>query len=367
MENKVILLISPEPWGTNFVSKHHYANYLSNNHTVYFLNPPKGFSKNPLKGINAEIKQIKQGLFTIDYLNLIPRLNTFPKWIQNIVYKKQALQIQKKIGIKKLDIVWNFDPYRFFDQSVWEVEKKIYHSVDIHSPKAHEKELCFSSDITLLSSDYLRVNLPKLQNIHRIGHGTDTSNSAQYPNPIEGNNETKAILTGNFTHYIDFDLIRELSNRLPMIDFIFVGPNQSSNLGPIENEHVQKIATLNKRPNVYFIGPVDASQLNSLIAKAAINLILYRQDLKVINPHKLLGYFYSGNVIISSFIDDYEDFDADLLLMTKDNSKIPDLVEQVYQNLNFYNSKELVEKRQSFAKNNSYSMKIDEIMTILYQ
>ena len=39
LKNKTILIISPERWGTNFVSKHHYALELAKNNNVYFLNP----------------------------------------------------------------------------------------------------------------------------------------------------------------------------------------------------------------------------------------------------------------------------------------------------------------------------------------
>ncbi len=41
LDNKVILIISPQAWGKMFLSKHHYAIELAKlGNEVYFLNPP---------------------------------------------------------------------------------------------------------------------------------------------------------------------------------------------------------------------------------------------------------------------------------------------------------------------------------------
>ncbi len=99
ISGKTILLISPEGWGQNFVSKHHYAAYLAKHCTVYFLNPVSASNKTILGSVHGEIKPISKNLFTVSYQNIIPKLNAFPKFIQSIIYKKQAKQIQKLIGL----------------------------------------------------------------------------------------------------------------------------------------------------------------------------------------------------------------------------------------------------------------------------
>jgi len=124
MKNKIILIISPEAWGTNFVSKHHYANYLSKNNTVYFLNPVFSSKINPFGKINIEVENIKENLVKVNYQNLLPKLNKFPKFIQNYIFKRQAKQIQKKLNISKFDIVWSFDPFRFWNQKIGELTKQ---------------------------------------------------------------------------------------------------------------------------------------------------------------------------------------------------------------------------------------------------
>jgi hypothetical protein len=47
LSGKNILLISPESWGQNHVSKHHYATELSKNNKIYFLNPPSSKKQYP--------------------------------------------------------------------------------------------------------------------------------------------------------------------------------------------------------------------------------------------------------------------------------------------------------------------------------
>ena len=39
LKKKVILLISPQPWGSLYISKNHYALELSKNNIVFFLCP----------------------------------------------------------------------------------------------------------------------------------------------------------------------------------------------------------------------------------------------------------------------------------------------------------------------------------------
>ena len=71
--NKKIIIISPESWGINFVSKHHYAKELANKgNEVYFLNPPS--DKN-------ELINIEKNLYVINYKNILRGINKLPVFI----------------------------------------------------------------------------------------------------------------------------------------------------------------------------------------------------------------------------------------------------------------------------------------------
>ena len=99
MKNKIILLISPEAWGKSFVSKHHYASYLSKNNTVCFLNPVKGAKINAFGNVGVQTKKINNNLIEVSYENLVPRLNKLNKKVQNFFYKKLSRILKMSVSI----------------------------------------------------------------------------------------------------------------------------------------------------------------------------------------------------------------------------------------------------------------------------
>ncbi|WP_027420905.1 glycosyltransferase family protein [Crocinitomix catalasitica] len=372
MKNKKILLISPEPWGENFVSKHHYANYLSLNNEVYFLNPPTTFSKIPFASMGFRSNKIHNNLTQIDYLNLVPKLNDLPTKIQDRIYKIQAKKIQKHLKIDNFDLVWTFDPNRFFQQSVWEAGKRIYHTVDVHSGKSREEVLAKTSDLVLLSSALLRERLNNYNsNIVKTGHAADIINFEKHKHAqmeLPGQNTIKAGLISNFNGNVDYDLIELIADFNPNIDFIFVGPFETNNLGKTPLTIQKRVAELKKRKNVYFVGAQPAQELIKWMNSFDINLVLYREDKRdiIINPHKMMGYFYAGNITISSWFNEYKERKDELLLMTNNNEELPELIKKTSLDLKHWNRAEAKEFRRQFAIDNSYQNKINQIAKILY-
>ncbi len=369
MKDKKILLISPEPWGINFVSKHHYANYLAKENTIYFLNPANGFSKNPLGNVSCKLKTIKKGLITIDYVNLIPRLNNLPKAVQKRTYKKQAKQIQKAIGIEKIDIVWSFDPNRFFEQGVWNAITKLYHTVDFHPQAKYEKDLVLSSDhffgVTRLILDEHKDYRKGIEIVHAADlDGFQEGISVNIP----GNQTIKAIYTGNFHKHIDYNLLMTLVDQNPTVDFILVGPTQSSNLSSKNTIEIETFKQLKDKPNIFFTGNVPSNHLISYLNGCDINLVLFRKENEIIHcsPHKLMAYFYSGNITLSNYIDAHKNTSSDIICMEETGAEILLKFKQISTDLARWNSAELKIKRSEFAIANSYSEKIKQISNLLY-
>jgi hypothetical protein len=164
MKNKTILLISPEAWGANFVSKHHYAASLAKDNIVFFLEPVKSSKVDPFGHVNVNVVKVNENLFRIDYKNLLPRLNNLPRFVQRILYKKQAKQIQGSLKINEFDVVWSFDPYRFWDLNWFKTKKKIYHAVDVHRAK-FEKDIAQSADLVVIVSQFLRGRFRTIKNV----------------------------------------------------------------------------------------------------------------------------------------------------------------------------------------------------------
>jgi hypothetical protein len=366
MEGKTILIISPEPWGKNFVSKHHYANYLSKNNKVFFLNPASG---SKLFGSKIDVQQsiISDNLIVVDYKNLKPKLDKFPKNIQLKTYAKQAILIQDELGVKQWDIVWSFDPHRFINQSCWRSHKTIYHSVDFHPNAQYELDIIGSSDHYFGIADLIINSVPSKKKAIKIGHGADLEGFQHNAEvSIVGKNDIKAMYVGNFHKHIDYDLLLKLATKNMDVDFILIGPTSKSNLSE-RGFHSGVEEKFKSCDNVYFIGSVPSQDLMTYLKEADINLILFKEEDSILhcNPHKVMGYLFSGKVLLSSYIDEYKDANANLISMEKSNDSIPVTFKSIKQNLEKHNSKSLQELRRKFAEQNSYLKKIEVINHII--
>lgn len=64
LTNKNILIISPDKWSELYISKHHYARYLSKNNTIWFLNAIGNYKLE--KKISIQ-KHNNYNIYIIDY------------------------------------------------------------------------------------------------------------------------------------------------------------------------------------------------------------------------------------------------------------------------------------------------------------
>src|SRR5690606_6788212 len=99
LNNKNILLISPEPWSHIFVSKHHYAIELAKRgNYVYFLNPPADVGNVVIDKTNIS------NVFVVNYQERIKGKRFLPrllrKWFDVKLYR-----LIEKVSNCKFDIV----------------------------------------------------------------------------------------------------------------------------------------------------------------------------------------------------------------------------------------------------------------------
>ena len=68
LRNKTILILSPQAWGTMFLSKHHYAVELARlGNRVYYLNPPETSEKLSKGSFEILPADAMKGLFIIHH------------------------------------------------------------------------------------------------------------------------------------------------------------------------------------------------------------------------------------------------------------------------------------------------------------
>jgi glycosyltransferase involved in cell wall biosynthesis len=354
----VILLISPEAWGSNFVSKHHYAATLSKlGHKVYFLNPPSsGFKVSATKYDN---------LFVINYLPLFRGLRKLPFFLSAWLTFFELSRLEKRVG-EQFEIVWNFETSRFFNLSKVSSDKiKISHIVD-YTENFNLELASATADICLGTTDYINQEQKKYAtNVHKLHHGVQIS-ASECSLKLNFSKKINAAYLGNLSlKYIDWETIYQICFNHQEIGFYFIGPSGTSNLGTGAGAHpsFDKVKCLD---NTYFPGPVPSEQVPDLLKKFDILLLVYhaaRYPEQLASPHKLMEYLASGKVIVASYTDEYKD-KRELLVMAGRNQGLPSLFSQVCSNLSQYNSEEKIKLRQSFALDNTYEHQINRVFSL---
>jgi hypothetical protein len=362
LKGKNILLISPESWGVNYLSKHHFAIELSKsgNH-VFFLNPPARLKR---------ITNVGKNLRVVDYKPTFRGLRKLPKFISGILIKREIESLERWLKID-FDIIWNFDSSRFFNLKRIKNKYKIAHIVD-WSENFNRRLLCESADLCLCTSEFLKKEMVKSNpNTYKIGHGYRLSEydlSQSERKSLHSRFHYKAGYAGNLNFkLIDWQIIYELIIQNPKVGFYFIGPTGTSNLSGknTENQHLDKIQKLK---NVFFLGEMASYKLSAYLSEFDILLLVYKgiqYKQQLANPHKMLEYLGSGKVIVASWTEEYKDI-PDLIEMVENNAKLLNKFSEVLSHLEFYNHEEKQLKRKSFASEELYDKKISSIERLIH-
>ena len=364
LRNKKILIISPEFWGDNHLSKHHYAIELAaNGNQVYYLNPPSQ---------ETNITRISDSLIVINYVDRFKGKNRLPNWIRVPIMQWIWSALEKRIGAP-IDIVWSFDPYRFQDlDKLGNVSYTIFHSVDLPSTTwdiyvARKAKLVLTTSNVLLD----RYGGPAATK-YCIGHGLSanfvTKGHAQDSFQPDPDHIAIGYCGNLLIKYLDRKTLLEIVRDHPEKRFYFIGPYDRSNLSwEVDADAFDFIEALKGMPNCQLVGQVPPLQLPAYLDQMDILLVCYESKqfkLEVAAPHKVLEYLSTGKVMVSSELKEYRSRD-DLIEMTANNGNLSKLLGQVADKLDFYNSADRMNKRISFAREHTYRRKIKEIEHII--
>ncbi len=367
--NLNILIISPESWGTCFVSKHHYAIELTKRgNKVFFLNPPKSTES------DFEVKPVfgYDNLFEINYPITFRGLNRLPSFIADFL---NGFIVRKILRVTtELDIVWSFDPYRFQNLDIFRAKKKIYCSADpiiIYKQKMLGKK----ADIIITYSNMFSVKLSNFleRKVYNIGHGVseifferiNVKNELELP----GKNTFKVGYVGNLNYkYLDKKILLNIITGNRNIDFIFLGPYEKSNLSHVnEIEDTDYIDQLADRKNVFLLGSKTVLEVKYYLHYFDLLLLCYKRYVDRIftaNNHKLLEYLSSGKTIVSHYVDEYKNR-SDLLQMADIKGDLSQVFSKTVENIESLNSEENRIKRITFAKEHVYDLQLKKIEELL--
>lgn len=357
---KSILLISPESWGANHVSKHHYAKALSSlGNKVFFLNSPgRAFSS----------KEIMNKLWVLSYFPIAKGLRHLPEWISAYLIKWEIQRLEKHIGTR-FDIIWNFDSSRFFNLKAVKNRLRICHIVDM-AENIQRPLLSKSADICFCTSDFIAKELKYYnEKVFKINHGYQMPSASVSIKETFDKSKIQVGYVGNLARScIQWKTMNLLIESYPEIQFNFIGSHATSNLSA-NNLAYDQLSFLQTSKNVCLLGEKESNLIPAYLKCFDVLLSIYTVDnLEQIkqhsNLHKTMEYLGSGKVIISSYSDEYKD-KAYLLEMVTTNKELPAKFKEAISNLAHFNSPKKQAERKSFALENTYVKKILQIEKLI--
>lgn len=372
---KTYLLISPQPWGEMYLSKHNYAIELAEaGNKVYFLNPPT--YKKIAGKVSIKLKEQLPNLYLVDYTLSVPvyilRFKARP--IYDIIIKKLLITRLNKLA--QFDQLWCFDPNLFSSFSPFNAKKKLLFIVDQHDNSSLKKLTKGADGIATISSlimDFFNFsNKPKLL----LNHGLNKTFTAFAKSRLQTalmyspGCHVKVAYVGNLLqgNRMDYLTLKSIVEQNPDVEFHIFGPHEEKDntLGSTISEGLRQfIEFLKVRPNVFLRGVLTQTKLAEEMQNMDAFLTCYNfltDYNRSSNCHKIIEYLSTGRVVISNRIITYEN-KTGLLEMPQEytNENLPALFKDVISHLETYNSKEKQKLRIDFALQNTYQNHIQTI------
>lgn len=364
--NKTIIILSPEDWGKNQLSKHHYAKELSKNNLVYFVHTSPHYTQKEF----IEISTIAPNLNLVHLKNVVKGVTKLPSYLIDIQNKYIIFKLLKAIGNPKIDILWSFDQSKFQNLKQFKATYSIFHPVDyIVKAATFKNRIADSANLVLSVSqpilDTIQTKTPK----HFINHGLDDifhlkNKPLEKPIYIKPDAINVGYVGNLQMRLIDYENLIKTVRENPTINFVFIGPDKISNLGG--KTKFKEVDTLKSFQNTHFTGELSKPELVNILPFFDIFWLCYNHDkfpVEVSNSHKILEYLSTGKVVVSNFISSY--YNSNLIELLSENMLISKKIKEVSQEITLYNTPEKKQARINFAKENTYKKQLERIEVIL--
>ncbi len=355
LENKNILIISGEPWGLIWYSKHNYAWQLSKKNKVFFINPPRRFSIFNIFRANLEENIISPSLTVLTYKNILPLKY---KWLwklnENYVFKKLRQYFESK---KPSELIfWTFDPIRLAFPEILSPKQIIVHAVD-HYLFTYPSEtiLCAKADYVFCVSKEVQEAFSKYSlKTHLIPHAIPSDEFL--PAKSKTSNKLVGIFAGTLDLRIDYPYLQFIIEKFPDITFKFVGKIQ------IDNSFTKQLLKGDFK-NTIVEGEKPFEEVKYYIQNADF-CILFKDNTvsgNSISSHKMLQYLAQGKPIFCTELSQHKEIE-DLLFMSNDMYKMEKLLRTFVLN---GDSQTNISKRIVYASRHSFDTTLKKIETIL--
>lgn len=350
LNGKHILLISPEPWEGLHMSKHHLSQGLvKRGNSVVFLDPP---SNAPLQVESMD------GIHVVRYSHWLRGINHMPRAIHLWYYTRLIRRIEALVG-KPFDIIWNFDTSRmqWFPNGLG---YRILHLADYNI--LHQgMGLVRTADVVLTTGQVVKDHLEQRMGVevHNVGHALDERWMRDSDNlHMNGTSAPKSVVyAGQLAlHYHDWDGWLDIAEAHPELSFTFIGPYDSDLPEPAFH-------SLRSLPHVTFTGLMKKDALVPKLREADILLFGFRSATVAkerANPHKVLEYLSTGNIIVGSWTMEYASM-PDLFCMAPQGAPLLPTFNDALARFSTLNSSKERLRRMEFARQRSIPQLIDRI------
>lgn len=375
LEDKNILLISPQPWGRMFVSKHHYAVELCRRgNRVTFLEGPRESGPSSL-----QVRPVDD----VPGLRVVSRRTRIPTWLRfkarpiyDALVEREILAFLRELGTE-FDLVWSFEPNVYGDFRAFRAPFVIYHPVDMVETVA-QISVARSADLVLsVAENILEKFRSERTERHFINHGLgpDFVRAAERHGSswTATSGPRRVGYVGNlFIQQIDRTAFRNVVTENPDVEIHVWGPTEpkQSNVGVHEGEDIARfVKFLQASPNVRLRGVSPARELSEALYEMDAFLLCYdpiRDPAAGANSHKILEYLSTGRVVIANHVATYAGRD-DLLVMAQPghNRALPGLFRSTMSELERHNSPEATSRRARFALAQSYEQHVARVDRII--
>ena len=326
---KKIIYISDIPWKDITQRQHHLSNNLANHAEIIYFSCnsvtqlKKYFNNNYLPPFktNPRLKIIEFFFLPFTRLWLFKQINFFVSFIFLYFYflKKDFSVI---LSHPSQEIFLNLPAKDFYydfvdDASEFQIARK--NSLVL---KAQENKILERCNAVFAPSRLIEKKvLQKINNVIFIPNGVNKEHfslkSAKLPEDLKIIGKPLVGFYGAINELIDLQLVLFLSQKLPIVNFIFIGPVSID------------ISLLKNNKNVFFLGIKPYSQLPFYLVSTDIWIIPFKQNnfSSLLNPVKVYEYLAAERTIITTYLPELE-WLGDLIFMTKSS-------EQFMERLNF--------------------------------
>ena len=352
-KKKCILVVSNEPWGKVWFSKHHYASELARlGHQVYFLNPPAKWKPWNLFSFKAHCVMVSPSLSVINYKNNLPIISTYFSRINDWL---NCLKFKGEVQSNQLETIWwQFDPFRFVKTKLIP-GRRIYHVTDEFYRVKNDRKIAEAVQIIPCTSyphfcRYAQLYPDKAIYIpHGISDDQLTTDDTLPQNTI--------LLIGTMNDDYDLDLLIMIAKTFEPYTLKLVGP-----LSIRSDANLAKFHKLRDMVNVHYEGPKGPEEIKKYISDAKVCITPYRFDMKRVgSPLKIFNYLGLKRPVVTSILEGFEDLSEKGVYRAENETEFISQLRELLEN-----KKELeLEAVELFISKRKYTILIDNIFTKL--